>query len=175
MKLERIYTVPLGEAYETVRQKRVPRAVKILRAFVERHMKAKGLKIILSTAINEHLWEHSIQRPPRRVKVRLIKEDDTVRAYLADEKPAEPKKTEAKKDEKKAEEKKAAPKEEQKKAPEKAPEKKPATQPAKTEAHNIRSIPPQSSQKSGEHKPQQNPAPVQHPAQHGSQTPGGKK
>ncbi len=100
-KLERIYTVPLGDAYETVRNKRAPRAVKILRTFITRHMKADGEKITLSENLNKFIWSHSIQRPPRRVKVRLIKEDETIRAFLADEKIEEPKKKEEKKDEQK--------------------------------------------------------------------------
>lgn len=128
-KVERIYTVPLGDAYETVRNKRAPRAVKILREFLTRHMKAD--QVLLSEALNKFIWQRSIQKPPRRVKVRVIKEDATARAYLADEKIEEPKKEaekkeekpkeapkekkEAPKEEKKAEEKKEAPKTEEKK------------------------------------------------------------
>ncbi len=103
-KLERIYTVPLGDAYDAVRNKRAPRAVKILREFLARHMKAD--EVLLSEALNKFIWEKSIQKPPRKVKVRVIKEDAVARAYLADEKIEEPKK-----EEKKAE-KKEAPKEE---------------------------------------------------------------
>lgn len=95
-KLERIYTVPLGDAYETVRNKRTPRAVKILRAFIERHMKPDGARVLLSENLNKYLWVRSIQKPPRRVKVRLIKDDGVVRAYLSDEKIEEPKKAEKK-------------------------------------------------------------------------------
>ena len=84
-KLERIYTVPLGDAYETVRNKRTPRAVKILRAFIERHMKADGQKIWLSENLNKTLWGRSIQKPPRKIKVRLVKDDEIIKAYLADE------------------------------------------------------------------------------------------
>lgn len=110
VKLERIYTVSLGEAYETTRNKRVPRAVKILRAFIGRHMKADGERILLSEGLNKLLWVKSIQKPPRRVKVRLVKDEGVIRAYLPDEKMEEKKapKAEAKKEEKKAEEKPAA-------------------------------------------------------------------
>lgn len=118
VKLERIYTVPLGDAYDVSRNKRVPRAVKILRAFIARHMKADGEKVTLSEALNKHLWRGSIQRPPRRVKVRLIKDEGFIRAYLADEKIEPPKKKEEKKEEPKKEEK---PKEEKK--PKEAPKK----------------------------------------------------
>jgi len=126
MKLERIYTVPLGDAYDAVRNKRAPRAVKILRAFIARHMKADGEKITLSNALNSLIWQRSIQKPPRRVKVRLIKDEGYIRAYLADEKIEAPKKEE-KKEEKPSE--KTEKKPEAAKTETKAPEKKPAAPP----------------------------------------------
>jgi len=119
MKLERIYTVPLGDAYEVPRSKRAPRAVKILKEFISKHMKADGEKITISEALNRLIWERSIQKPPRRVKVRLIKDEGTIKAYLADEKIEEEKKPE----EKKAEEKKEEPKKPEKPAEKKAEEK----------------------------------------------------
>ncbi|NYZ74599.1 50S ribosomal protein L31e [Candidatus Micrarchaeota archaeon] len=129
-KLERIYTIPLGKAYDAVRNKRVPRAVKIIRTFMARHMKADGERILLSTALNAYLWERSIQKPPRRVKVRLVKDDGAIRAYLPDEKPEEPKK----KEEKKGEDKKAEAKDKKPEAKkeEKKPEA-PKAEPAKKE------------------------------------------
>jgi len=127
-KLERIYTVPLGDAYEAPRDKRAPRAVRLLRTFIARHMKARDQRIILSEALNMFIWSSSIQKPPRRVKVRLIKEDDGVRAYLSDEKIEEPKKEEKKaekKEEPKKEEAKAEPKKEKKAEGEPKKEEKP--------------------------------------------------
>jgi large subunit ribosomal protein L31e len=92
MKVERIYTIPLGDAYEAVSYKRTPRAVKIIREFVARHMKARnGEKISMSTNLNEFLWMRSIKKPPRRVKVRIIKDGALVNVYLSDEKIAEKK------------------------------------------------------------------------------------
>ncbi len=114
-KVERIYTVPLGDAYDKPRNKRCPRAVKILKGFITKHMKLDGGKIVLSSALNSYIWRDSIQKPPRRVKVRLIKEDETVRAYLSDEKIEAPKKEEKKPEAKKEEAKKEPVKEEPKK------------------------------------------------------------
>jgi large subunit ribosomal protein L31e len=142
-KLERIYTVPLGDAYETVRNKRVPRAVKILRAFIMRHMKTEGADIRLSENLNKHIWARSIQKPPRRVKVRLIKDDGVVRAYLSDEKVEEPKKA-APKAEAKKEEKREAPKAEAKKEERKADEKPaPAARPPEARAARPEAAPSQ--------------------------------
>ncbi|MBD3210600.1 50S ribosomal protein L31e [Candidatus Micrarchaeota archaeon] len=95
-KLERIYTVPLGGAYDVPRGKRVPRAVKLLREFASRHMKADGQRVRISEALNKYLWQRSIQKPPRNVKIRLVKEEEEIRAYLSDEKIEEPKKAEEK-------------------------------------------------------------------------------
>ena len=121
-KIERIYTVPLRNSYNYVRTKRTRRAVKLLREFVCRHMKAEEKDVIISNALNNYLWKRSIQKPPRRVKIRTIKEDGKVNAYLADEKIEEVEK-EVKKEEKKTEEKKEL-KEKPKEAPKDEAEKK---------------------------------------------------
>ena len=131
-KLERIYTVPLGDAYGNVpRNKRTPRAVKILRGFITKHMKADGEKITISEKLNKLLWEKSIQKPPRKVKVRLIKDDGKIGAYLVDEKIEEPKKEEPKKGGEKKEEPKKA--EEKKPKKEEAKEEKPPEKETKKE------------------------------------------
>lgn len=83
--LERIYTVPLGDAYEYTRTKRTPRAVKMLRQFISKHMKAELDAVSLSNLLNSHLWERSIQKPPRKVKVRAVKAEEKVKVYLPDE------------------------------------------------------------------------------------------
>ncbi len=104
-KIERLYTVTLGKAYEYTRTKRTRRTVSILRQFLIRHMKSVDIKI--SEQLNEFLWARSMQKPPRRVKIKVVKEGGVVRASLPDEKPkpARRKKvaTEAKKETPKAE------------------------------------------------------------------------
>ncbi len=74
--LERIYTVPLSRAWITARHKRTKRAVKVLREFAERHMKSSEIKI--DTALNERLWDRGITKPPRRITVRMEKDEDGV-------------------------------------------------------------------------------------------------
>ena len=85
-------------------------------------------RVTISEALNKHIWERSIQKPPRRVKVRLVKDDEAVRAYLADEKVEDKKKAEPKKEEKKAEPTKTE------KPAEKAPEHKAEHKPQIAEA-----------------------------------------
>ena len=86
--LERIYVVPLGDAYRKTRNKRTPRAVKLLKEFVARHMKARynDSRIIISESLNKTLWARSIQNPPRKIRIKAIKTENTVTVYLPDEK-----------------------------------------------------------------------------------------
>ncbi len=81
---ERIYTVPLGRAYASPRYKRAEKAISILRRFVERHMKPSTVEI--EPEVNEAIWSRGMERPPRRLRVRLSRDEDgTVRVALAEE------------------------------------------------------------------------------------------
>lgn len=75
-ELERIYTVPLSRAWITARHKRTRRAVNILREFAEKHMKSSEIKI--DTELNEELWKNGITKPPRRITVKMEKDEDGV-------------------------------------------------------------------------------------------------
>jgi len=121
--LERIYTIPLRDAFDHVRTKRGKRAIKIIRAFALRHMKADDVRV--SEGVNSAILRDGIEKPPRRIKVRMVKGDDAlVRVWLIGEeekiKAAADKKKKETEDKKKTEEaaKKAADakKEEAKKA-----------------------------------------------------------
>ncbi|MHA2377770.1 MAG: 50S ribosomal protein L31e [Candidatus Thorarchaeota archaeon] len=81
---ERLYTVPLRKAYWTgSRLRRSNRAVRILREFVERHMKPEEL--VIQPEVNERIWSRGIQKPPRRIRIRATKNSDNlVRVYLAE-------------------------------------------------------------------------------------------
>ncbi|MFW9921419.1 MAG: 50S ribosomal protein L31e [Candidatus Thorarchaeota archaeon] len=81
---ERIYTVPLRKAYWTgSRLKRANRSVRILREFVERHMKPE--EVLIQPEVNEIIWARGIQKPPRRIRIRATKNDENlVRVYLAE-------------------------------------------------------------------------------------------
>jgi large subunit ribosomal protein L31e len=81
---ERIYTVPLRKAYWTgSRLNRANRTVRILREFVEQHMKPEEL--LVQPEVNEMIWARGIQKPPRRLRIRATKNSDNlVRIYLAE-------------------------------------------------------------------------------------------
>ena len=83
---ERIYTVPLGRAWVVPRYRRAEKAVTILRKFVQRHMKPE--EVIIDPTVNEAIWARGITNPPRKIRVRLSKDDEgIVTVSLAEAEP----------------------------------------------------------------------------------------
>jgi len=91
---ERIYTIPLRRAWIGPRKKRTPRAMRIVKSFVQRHMKVetevKGEeeeegRLVISNEVNEKLWSRGIEKPPRNIRVRAVKDKEgVVTLYLAE-------------------------------------------------------------------------------------------
>jgi len=80
---ERLYTVPLGRVKNTVVNKRTKRAVNMLREFVIRHMKPESISI--DPLVNEILWKRGIQKPPRKIRIRVTKDrEGLVTVYPVD-------------------------------------------------------------------------------------------
>jgi large subunit ribosomal protein L31e len=72
---EKIYTIPLRHVWVvTARGKRAPRAVRDVRNYVARHMKAE--EVAMSNEVNSALWSRSINKPPRRITVRAVKDKE---------------------------------------------------------------------------------------------------
>jgi large subunit ribosomal protein L31e len=71
---ERIYTVPLKEAWQAQRYRRSERAVMVLKAFAVRHMKAKEVSV--DTSVNEVIWARGIKSPPHKIRVKMTKDDE---------------------------------------------------------------------------------------------------
>lgn len=74
--LERVYTIPLRDAWKAPYRVRTQKAVRVLKSFLLRHMKADRVK--LNADLNDALWVRGIEHPPRRVKVKAVKTDDMV-------------------------------------------------------------------------------------------------
>ncbi len=72
--VERIYTVPLGRACTGDRRRRAARAVRLLREFIKRHMKAEV--VIIGNDVNEEIWRRGIEKPPRKIRVRAEKDSE---------------------------------------------------------------------------------------------------
>ena len=131
--LERIYTIPLADAYEYIRTKRARRAVKIVRKFALRHMKADAARI--SEGVNSLIFRDGMQKPPRRLKVRIVKGDDALaRVWLIGEEEKIKEFAEKKKTAEEAKKKEAEKKEEKKEAKHSAPVQKPQAAPAQKPA-----------------------------------------
>jgi large subunit ribosomal protein L31e len=72
---EKIYTIPLRHVWVvTPRGKRAPRAVRDVRNFVARHMKAE--EVAMSNEVNSAIWSRSINKPPRKITVRAVKDKE---------------------------------------------------------------------------------------------------
>jgi len=72
---EKIYTISLRHVWVvTPRGKRAPRAVRDVRADVARHMKAE--EVAISNEVNSELWARSINKPPRKITVRAVKDKE---------------------------------------------------------------------------------------------------
>lgn len=81
---ESIYTVNFRKAWITPEYKRTNRVVGILREFTRRHMKTDDIKI--DQYLNRYLWQRGKRNPPRRIRVRMTKdESDTVVVSLYEE------------------------------------------------------------------------------------------
>ena len=78
---ERIYIVPLRKAkYRAPRTKRAAKAMRFLRRFISKHMKADKVKI--TQRLNERLWERGISYVPSRLKVRAKREKKEGEEYV---------------------------------------------------------------------------------------------
>jgi len=87
---ERFYTIPLGKAWISTRKKRAPRAGRIVKSFVLKHMKVRTEadeeeepeKLVIDNEVNEKLWSRGIEKPPRKIRVRVIKDKEGVVTVL---------------------------------------------------------------------------------------------
>lgn len=81
---ESVFTVNFRKAWITPEYRRTNRVVGILREFAKRHMKTDDIKI--DQYLNRYLWRRGKRNPPRRVRVRMTKDEtDTVVLSLYEE------------------------------------------------------------------------------------------
>ncbi|MGQ9641804.1 MAG: 50S ribosomal protein L31e [Candidatus Bathycorpusculaceae bacterium] len=92
---ERIYTIPLSRAWIMPPNKRAPRAMRIIRNFIVKHMKLgarregeeeeEPKRLIISNEVNEKVWGRGIEKPPRKIRIRAAKDKEgNVTVYLAE-------------------------------------------------------------------------------------------
>jgi large subunit ribosomal protein L31e len=81
--MERVYVIPLRDVKNVKRTKRSPRAIRYVKEFIKKHMKADDIK--LDSSVNEKIWERGIQKIPPKIKVKAVEEEDgTVSVTLAE-------------------------------------------------------------------------------------------
>ena len=93
---ERFYTIPLQKALIRPPKGRAPRAMQLIKLFITKHMKmdmkvsedeeAEELpQLVISQEVNEKIWSRGIEKPPRKIRVRVTKDKDgNVTVYLAE-------------------------------------------------------------------------------------------
>lgn len=83
----RVYTINLGKAWIAPQHKRTDRVVNMIREFAEKHMKSNEVK--LDQDLNRQLWSRGKTNPPRKVRVKMVKEEGgTVTVSLYEDLPA---------------------------------------------------------------------------------------
>jgi len=100
---EKVYTIPLRDAWKGPCKKRATKCLYVIREFVKRHMKTENVKV--GAALNHEIWCRGIKNPPRKLKVQVVPHEDVVWVELQGVK-LELKKKEDKKKEAAAEESK---------------------------------------------------------------------
>jgi len=99
--LTRVYTINLGRAWLTPQHKRTDRVINMIREFATKHMKSDEIK--LEQDLNRQIWSRGKTNPPRKVRVKMVKDEDgVVTVSLYEELPAATE-APAPEDEKKAE------------------------------------------------------------------------
>src|ERR671930_2487039 len=74
--LTRVYTINLGRAWLTPQHKRTDRVINMIREFAEKHMKSDEIK--LEQDLNRQIWSRGKTNPPRKVRVKMVKDEDGV-------------------------------------------------------------------------------------------------
>ncbi len=88
--LTRVYTINLGRAWITPQHKRTDRVINMIREFATKHMKSDEIK--LEQDLNRQIWTRGKTHPPRKVRVKMVKDGDgvvTVSLYEDAPTPAE--------------------------------------------------------------------------------------
>ena len=83
--LTRTYTVPLGIAFEAAPYRRSKVAIRMIKEFATRHMKAT--EVTISEEVNEQIWSRGIKNPPRRIKLDMERDEDGIVSVKLPSKP----------------------------------------------------------------------------------------
>lgn len=85
--ITRVYTINLGRAWITPKYRRTDRVINMIREFAEKHMKSGEVK--LDQDLNRQIWARGKTNPPRKVRVKMVKDEDDVVTVSLYEEPVE--------------------------------------------------------------------------------------
>ena len=74
---ESIHTIPLRKAFDHPRTNRAKYAAREIKRYIVKHTRKEPQ---LDPALNELLWKRGIQKPPRKVKVKIQEEEERATA-----------------------------------------------------------------------------------------------
>lgn len=77
--------VPLRKARRGSKERFAPKAMRYLKAFVGRHMKAD--EVLVGSELNEFIWSQGVRNPPRKVQVKATKKEGKAYVEIATVKP----------------------------------------------------------------------------------------
>ena len=79
---EQIYTIPLRDVKDYPTWKRSNKAIMVIREYLSKHMKVDEGKIKVSTELNEAVWQHGIEKPPSKIRVKAVRTEEGVTAEI---------------------------------------------------------------------------------------------
>ncbi|MBU5575173.1 MAG: 50S ribosomal protein L31e [Candidatus Aenigmatarchaeota archaeon] len=112
MPEEKIFIIPLRKIYEGTRNLRAKRGIQLVKSFLKKHMKTEKIKI--GKSINEEIWKYGMQKPPKFLRIHVLKDNDVVYSEMLGVEIKIPSKEEIKKKEENKKLKKEKIKEERK-------------------------------------------------------------
>ncbi|MCX6650792.1 MAG: 50S ribosomal protein L31e [Methanomassiliicoccales archaeon] len=73
---ESVYIIPLIKTKTVPTTERSRRAIKEIRAYVARHMKAEEKDVWIDPKVNESIWARGKTAPPSKVRVKAVRFED---------------------------------------------------------------------------------------------------
>lgn len=77
---EKIYTIPLKEAYKKNDTRKAPYAMRMIKDFVKTHAKVNEVKI--GSNLNHSIWSRGATKPPQKIRIKAVKDGDVAKVEL---------------------------------------------------------------------------------------------
>ncbi len=81
------YIIPLRKVYDNKpRSRRANNAITEIFNFLKKHTRLEKKDVIIAKEVNEEIWKHSIQNPPRKIAISLKIDSGKAYVFLKDSK-----------------------------------------------------------------------------------------